>query len=72
MLSVSSLERPIPEPPFASSPPMAPSPAPGDTFTPYTDDPDASGYESNEMMLQSQRRIMDGPCLLHVLFCCMI
>ncbi|KAF9787798.1 syntaxin-like protein [Thelephora terrestris] len=56
---ITVLERPIPEPPTASSPPRAPSPAPGDIFTPYTDDPDGSGYESNEMMLHSQRRIID-------------
>jgi len=55
---IAALERPIQEPPIAS-PPRAPSPpAPDDIFTPYTDDPDASGYESNELMLHSQRRIM--------------
>jgi len=56
---IAFLERPHPEPPIASSLPRAPSPPAPDTFTPYTDDPDTSGYESNEMMLQSQRRIMD-------------
>ena len=68
VLSLSSLERPIPEPPTAPSPPRVPSPPmPSNTFTPYTDDPDASGHESNEMMLQTQRRIMDGPCSLRAL-----
>jgi len=57
---ITVLERPIQEPSLPSSPPRAPSPpTPGDTFTPYTDDPDASGHESNEMMLQSQQRVMD-------------
>ncbi|KAF9652744.1 hypothetical protein BDM02DRAFT_3153570 [Thelephora ganbajun] len=60
VLSPSSLERPVQEPLLGFSPPRAPPPpASGDVFTPYTDDPDASGYESTEMMLQGQRRIMD-------------
>jgi len=45
---------PVLEPPRSSSPPMH-----SGSFTPYTDDPDGTGQEPNELVMHTHRQMMD-------------
>lgn len=62
MEDLSASSPPSPPLTFPTLPPQPPAKDPEALYAPYTDDPEA-GYETG-MMLQTQRRMMDGSCEL--------